>query len=47
MRACLEENLRAKENAPEIPEMGLAVLRQQLLLAETMEEWIRTLRERL
>lgn len=47
MRACLEENLRAKENAPVIPEMGLAVLRQQLLLAETMEEWIRTLRERL
>lgn len=40
LKSYLEENLREKENAPEVPEIGLAVLRQQLVLAETIEAWI-------
>lgn len=43
MRAYLEENLRAKKDAPEIPETGMAVLRQQLLLAQAIETWIASL----
>ena len=42
----LEKNLREKENAPEVPEIGMAVLRQQLILAETMETWIEELKKR-
>ena len=40
MKAYLEENLREKENAPDVPETGMAVLRQQYILAETMEAWL-------
>lgn len=40
LKSYLEENLREKENAPEVPEIGLAVLRQQLVLAEAIETWI-------
>ena len=40
LRAYLEENLREKENIPEIPETGMAVLRQQLALAEAIENWV-------
>lgn len=36
----LEENLRNKENLPEIPKMGMAVLQQQLILAEAIEKWL-------
>lgn len=36
----IEENIREKENNPEIPETGMAVLRQQLALAEAVEQWI-------
>ena len=43
----LEENLREKENAPEVPEIGMAVLRQQFVLAETIETWIATLKSEL
>lgn len=44
LRAYLEENLRAKEHEPEVPEAGLAVLRQQLMLAQSIETWAATLR---
>lgn len=40
LKSYLEENLREKENAPEVPETGMAVLRQQLILAEAIETWI-------
>jgi len=40
----LEENLREKENDPEIPETGLAVLCQQFVLAEAIEKWIASLK---
>lgn len=43
LKLYLEENLREKENAPEVPEAGMAVLRQQLVLAEAIETWISSL----
>ena len=46
MKAYLEENLRKKENAPDVPETGMAVLRQQYILAETMEAWLEDLKKR-
>ena len=40
MKTYLEENLREKEPLPDIPGMGMAVLRQQLVLAQAIEDWI-------
>ena len=40
LKAYLEENIREKENIPEIPATGMAVLRQQLVLAQAIETWI-------
>lgn len=40
LKGYLEENLRRKEHLPEVPAAGLAVLRQQLALAESIEAWI-------
>lgn len=45
LKAYLEENIRMKENRPEIPETGFAVLRQQLILAQAIETWIASLKE--
>ena len=42
----LEENLREKENVPEVPETGMAVLRQQIVLAEAIENWVVSLKEK-
>lgn len=44
LKAYIEENLRVKENIEEIPETGIAVLQQQLILAEAIEKWISSLR---
>ncbi len=44
LKAYLEENLREKENLPEIPETGMAVLRQQFVLVEAIEKWIASLK---
>jgi len=41
----LEENLRDKKELPEIPQTGLAVLRQQLVLTEAIETWLTSLKE--
>lgn len=46
LKSYLEENLREKENAPEVPEIGIAVLRQQFVLAETIGIWIAELKKR-
>ena len=43
----LKENYRQKEDAPEVPETGMAVLRQQMVLAQALEGWIVALREHL
>lgn len=45
LKGYLEENLREKETLPEIPETGMAVLRQQLILAQAIETWIESLRK--
>ncbi|MDO4323057.1 MAG: PadR family transcriptional regulator [Lachnospiraceae bacterium] len=45
LKAYLEENLREKENLPEIPKTGMAVLRQQLALAQAIETWIHSLKQ--
>lgn len=44
LKTYLEENVSAKEHAPEIPETGMAVLRQQLILAQAVEAWIGSLK---
>ncbi|MBU9738838.1 PadR family transcriptional regulator [Diplocloster agilis] len=43
LKAYLEENIREKENIPEIPRTGMAVLQQQLILAQAIETWIASL----
>ena len=45
LKAYLADNIGAKEHVPEIPETGMAVLRQQLLLAQAVEAWMASLRE--
>jgi len=40
LKARLEDNIRSKEGVADIPEMGMAVLNQQYILAEALEEWI-------
>lgn len=47
LKSYLEENVRLKEALPEIPEMGMAVLRQQLVLAESIETWLESLKQNL
>ena len=44
LKSYLEENLKAKENVPEIPQTGLAVLQQQFVLAQSIETWIEELK---
>jgi len=45
LKSCLEENFLAKENMPDVPENGMAVLQQQLMLAGAIETWISSLKE--
>lgn len=45
LKMYLEENISMKENIPEIPQTGIAVLQQQLLLAQAIETWIASLKE--
>lgn len=46
LKGNLKENMALKETLPEVPETGKAVLRQQLILAEAIEAWMATLKER-
>lgn len=45
LKTYLEENRQEKENAPDIPKTGLAVLQQQYVLAEAVETWIASVKE--
>ena len=45
LKSYLEENIQEKENIPEIPETGMAVLQQQYVLVEAIEKWIASLKE--
>lgn len=47
LKSYLEENLREKGNAPEVPETGMAVLQQQLVLTETIEARVASLNSKL
>lgn len=44
LKIYLEENIVLKENVPDIPATGMAVLHQQFLLVQAIEEWISTLK---
>lgn len=46
LKAYLEENIKEKEGAPDIPETGMAVLHQQYILAQSIEKWIASLKEK-
>ena len=43
LKIYLEENIEEKENDPTIPATGMAVLRQQYVLAEAIQTWINSL----
>lgn len=45
LKSYLKENLQEKEDIPEIPQTGLAVLRQQIVLVEAIENWITSLKK--
>lgn len=45
LKTYMEENISMKENMPEIPETGMAVLQQQFILAQAIETWIASLKE--
>lgn len=47
LKGYIKENISLKEHLPEIPKTGLAVLEQQLILAQTLETWIEELKETL
>lgn len=40
LKRSIEENIGKKEKAPDIPETGMAVLKQQYVLAEAIEQWV-------
>lgn len=45
LQSYLEENVSRKEDLPEIPKMGMAVLQQQLSLAQAVGTWMDSLKE--
>lgn len=47
LKSYIEENISLKENVPEVPEIGMAVLQQQYVLAQSIEAWITSLKEKL
>lgn len=44
LKRYLEEHMRLKASDPTIPETGMAVLQQQLILAKAIETWISSLK---
>lgn len=47
MKSYLEDNIQSKESKPDIPDSGKAVLQQQYILAEAIETWIDSVKDRL
>ena len=47
IKSYLEDNIALKENDPDIPATGKAVLHQQFLLVQAIEEWIGALKKEL
>ena len=46
LKTGLKENITLKEQDVDVPSMGMAVLRQQFVLAQAMEEWIASLKKK-
>lgn len=46
LKSYIEDNINLKENIPEIPETGKEVLRQQLILAQAIENWVDTVKDK-
>lgn len=44
LKTYLEENISIKEHIPGIPETGMAVLQQQYILVQAIEDWISELK---
>lgn len=47
LKGYLDENMAQKEDLPDIPETGKAVLRQQMVLVQALEGWLGSLKEHL
>lgn len=47
LKTYLEENIALKENDTDVPATGMAVLRQQYVLAQAIEEWVESLKKSL
>lgn len=47
LKAYLEENIEKKEDLPEIPDTGKAVLRQQYILVQAIETWMESMWEKI
>ena len=47
LKTYLEENIALKKSDDDIPITGMAVLQQQYILAQAIEEWICTLKRNL
>ncbi len=45
LKSYIEDNLEEKEGLSQIPEAGMAVLKQQLILAKAIETWIADLKD--
>ncbi|RGY98122.1 PadR family transcriptional regulator [Clostridium sp. AM58-1XD] len=45
LKSYIEENICMKEKRTDIPETGMAVLKQQFILAEAIETWINSLKD--
>ena len=45
LKAYLEENLALKGSDTDVPATGMAVLRQQYVLAQAIEEWVQSLKK--
>lgn len=45
LKTYLEENIQKKENAPDVPKTGMAVLQQQYVLAQAIETWIASIKD--
>lgn len=45
LKESIKDNLKRKEKNPDIPKEGMAVLKQQLILANAIETWIGSMQE--
>ena len=46
LKSYLEENMNLKKDVPEIPETGIAVLEQQVILVQAIETWLISMKKR-